>query len=251
MLSSIERSPQLYARLAGGFYLAIIVLGAFGELCVRAALVVPGDPMATANAIAASPMLWRLGIAGDLLMHVLDIPVIVILYVLLRPMNRDLAIFATAINIVQTSVLALNKLNLIVPTLLISGVDVASAPMVFVGFSAEQLRSLSFLAIKLHSYGFGVGLIFFGVACLARSVLIYCSDFFPKFLGVLMFIAGVAYLINSFSLLLAPSIATLLFPVILLPPLVGESLLALWLIVRGVKLRAWERTCETSSKLLR
>ncbi len=126
MLSSIERSPHFYARLAGVMYLAIIVLGAFGELGVRSALVVPGDPVATANAIASSPLMWRLGITADLTMHVLDIPVIVILYVLLRSINRDLAIFATVINIVQTSVLALNKLNLIVPILLVSGIDVAS-----------------------------------------------------------------------------------------------------------------------------
>jgi Domain of unknown function (DUF4386) len=241
MLSSIERSPQFYARLAGLFYLAIILLGAFGELGVRDALVVPGDPVATANAIAASPVLWRVGIASDLLMHVFDVPVIAILYVLLRPVNRDLAIFATVINIVQTAVLALNKLNLIVPILLISGVDVVNAPKVFVGFTTEQLHALSFLAIQLHSYGFGVGLIFFGVACLARGVLIYRSDFFPKFLGVLLFIAGIAYLINSFALLLAPSIASMLFPAILLPPLVGESLLALWMIVKGVNVTRWAR----------
>jgi Domain of unknown function (DUF4386) len=239
VLSSIERSPEFYARLAGVFYLAIIVLGAFGELGVRQALLVSGDPMATANAIAGSPLLWRLGIAGDLLMHVFDIPVIVVLYVLLRPVNRDLAIFATVINIVQTSVLALNKLNLIVPILLISGVDVANAPKVFVGFTAEQLQSLSFLAINLHSYGFGIGLIFFGVACLARGVLIYRSGFWPKFLGVLLFIAGIAYLVNSFALIVAPNFAALLFPAILLPPFVGETLLALWMIAKGVNLPQW------------
>jgi Domain of unknown function (DUF4386) len=215
------------------------VLGAFGELGVRKALLVPGDPMATANAIASSPLLWRLGVAGDLLMHVFDIPVIVILYVLLRPVNRDLAIFATLINVVQTAVLALNKLNLIVPILLVSGVDAANAPKVFVGFTTEQLNSLSFAAIQLHSYGFGIGLIFFGVACLARGVLIYRAGFFPKSLGVLIFVAGIAYLVNSFALIVAPNVAALLFPAILLPPLVGEGAFAVWLIARGVRLQAW------------
>jgi hypothetical protein len=251
MLSSIERSPQFYARLAGVFYLAIIVLGAFGELGVRQALLVAGDPTATANAIAGSPRLWRLGIAGDLVMHVFDIPVIVILYVLLRPVNRDLAIFATVINVVQTAVLALNKLNLMVPILLVSGADVANAPKVFVGFTVEQLNSLSFTAIQLHSYGFGIGLIFFGVACLARGVLIYHSGFFPKFLGVLIFVAGIAYLVNSFALIVAPNVAALLFPAILLPPLVGESLLTFWMITKGVKLREWEQIRDTSAKLSR
>jgi hypothetical protein len=66
-LSAIERSPQRYARLAGVMYLAIILLGMFGELYVRARYIVPGDASATAQAIAASPQLWRMGIVGDLL----------------------------------------------------------------------------------------------------------------------------------------------------------------------------------------
>ena len=79
MLSSIEQSPQRYARTGGVVYLAIIVLGIFGEAFVRGTLVVSGDATATANAIAASESLWRVGIAGDLLMHVLDLPMILLL----------------------------------------------------------------------------------------------------------------------------------------------------------------------------
>jgi Domain of unknown function (DUF4386) len=247
MLSAIERSPQFYARLAGAFYLAIIVFGAFGELAVRGSLIVPGDPAATASAIAGSPQLWRWGIVGDLTMHVFDLPVIVILYVLLRRMNRDLAIFATIVNVVQTAVLALNKLILVVPILLISGVDVADAPKVFAGFSNTQLQSLSFMAIQLHSYGFGIGLIFFGVACLARGVLIYRSGFFPKFLGAMVAAAGVAYLINSVALLAAPKLASVLFPAILLPPLFGETAFALWLIVKGVDPSGWASRADGST----
>ncbi len=81
-------------------YLAIIVLGSFGEMFVRATLVISGDATATANAIAASPQLWRAGIVGDLLMHVLDVPVMVILYLLLKPVSKSLALSATLINLV-------------------------------------------------------------------------------------------------------------------------------------------------------
>ena len=69
MISSIEQSPQRWARLAGIMYLAIILLGMFGEMFVRGTLVVSGDPAATAHAIWSSPLLWRAGIAGDLLMR--------------------------------------------------------------------------------------------------------------------------------------------------------------------------------------
>jgi hypothetical protein len=232
---TVERAPQRYARFGGVLYLAIILLGLFGELGVRGALVVSGDATATAQAIASAPFLWVAGIAGDLLMHVLDVPVIVILYLLLRPVSRSLALLATFINLVQTAVLAANKLNLLVPIFLLGDAGYLRA------FSPEQLQALSYLAIKAHGHGFGIGLIFFGFACLVRGWLIVRSGYLPRFLGVLLLLAGLSYLINSFALLLAPALADAMFPIILLPAFVGELSLCLWLIVKGVNLERWQQ----------
>ncbi len=113
-------------------------------------------------------------------------------------------------------------------------------------FSAEQLHVLSYLAIKAHGYGFAIGLIFFGVACLIRAYLIYKSGYFPKMLGVLMWGAGLRYLINSVALLLAPLFAVQIFPAILAPALVGELSLSLWLIAKGVKIEKWKQRVESS-----
>jgi hypothetical protein len=233
MIASIERSPQRYARIAGILYLAIIVLGMFGELYVRGTLVVAGDAAATSAAISASPLLWRAGIAGDLLMHVFDVPVIVVLYYLLRPVSRSLALFATLINLVQTAVLVANKMTLLIPLFLLE------SPRYLAAFSPEQVHALSYLAIYAHGYGFGIGLIFFGVGCLIRGYLIFKTGYLPKILGVLMAIAGVSYLVNSFALLLAPPLASAMFPAILIPAFVAELSLALWLIFKGVNLPRW------------
>lgn len=235
MISSFDRSPQRFVRMAGIFYLAIIALGLFGEVFVRGALVVSGDAAATAQRIVESPRLWRMGIAGDLLMHVFDLPVIVVLYLLLRPVSKPLALFTAFINVVQTAVLALNKLNLVLPILLLSGGGTLKT------FAPEQLQSLAYLAINVHSFGFGIGLIFFGVACLVRGYLIFKSGFLPNTLGVLLALAGVSYLINSFALILAPALASALFPYVLIPAFVGELALALWMIFKGLDLTAWAR----------
>jgi hypothetical protein len=237
MFSSIEKSPQRYARIGGVVYLAIIVLGIFGEAIVRGTLVVSGDATATANAIAASESLWRLGIAGDLLMQVLDLPMILLLYVLLRPVCEALALLATFFNLIQTAVLVANKLNLLAPILLLENVGGLDA----FSFSAEQLHALSYLAIKAHGYGFGVGLIFFGFACLCRGYLIFKSGYLPRILGVLMALAGLSYLVNSLALLLAPALASALFPAVLVPAFVGELSFALWLTFRGVNMQQWPR----------
>lgn len=215
-------STLISPRLAGLMYLAIIGLGLFGEVFVRGSLVVAGDAGATAARIQASELLWRAGIAGDLLMHILDVPLIVFFYLLLRPVDRPLALLASAFNLVQTAVLATNKLTLVGALSLVA----ASARMPV----PADAHALALVAIDLHSDGFGIGLIFFGMACVVRGVLMVRSGYVPRALGLLLMLAGACYLLNSFALLLFPPLAAALFPAVLFPAFVAELALSLWLV---------------------
>jgi hypothetical protein len=167
-------------------------------------------------------------------MHVCDIPLMLIFYVLLKPVNKNLALLALLFNLIQTAVLVANKLNLLTALFLLGDADYLKA------FEPSQLHALSYLLIKLHDYGFGVGLIFFGFVCLLEGYLIFRSTYLPRTLGVLMQIAGVCYLTNSFAMLLAPKLANMLFPTIMMPCLVAELSLCLWLMVKGVDVTKWE-----------
>jgi len=227
-------SPQRYARIGGALYLIIIVAGLFGEMFVRGKLVVSGDATATAHQIIASPSLWRLGIAGDLIMHVCDVPLMVIFYVLLRPVHRNLALLAMLFNLVQTAVLVAYQLNLLVALFLVGNAAYLKA------FEPNQLHALMYVFIKAAGHGFSVGLIFFGFACLVMGHLIRRSGYLPAVLGILMQIAGLCYLINSFALLLAPKFANTIFPAILVPSFIGELSLCLWLLIKGVNVQKWE-----------
>ena len=231
--TSPEFSPMKYARIGGVIYLIIIVAGIFGEVFVRNKLVVLGDAVFTATNIVASPLLWRMGIGVDLIMQVCDIPLMLIFYVLFKPVNKNLALMNLLFNMIQTAVLVVNKLNLLIPLFLLGDADYLKA------VDPHQLQSLSYMFIKLHGYGFGVGLIFFGLVCLVEGRLIFRSGFLPKTLGLLMQLAGVCYLTNSFAMLIAPSLANALFPFVLIPPLVAEMGLALWLVVKGVDVGRW------------
>lgn len=228
-----EPSPQTYARVAGILYLVIIVAGALGELFVRGTLVVSGDAAATAHRIIASESLWRFGIVGDLVMHVCDVFVMWALYMLLRPVNRNLALLNLLLNLIQTSVLVANKSLLLVPLFLLGDAPYLKS------LDPAQLQAWSYVAIRLHENGFAIGLIFFGCVCLVEGYLIRTSRYLPSLIGMLMQVAGICYLINSLALLLAPSIAARLFPAILMPCLVAELSLALWLTLKGVKMDAW------------
>ena len=140
---------------------------------------------------------------------------------------------AVLFNLIQTGVLVANKLNLVVPLFLLADTTYLQA------FTPAQLQALSYVAIRTHAYGFAFGLIFFGFECVIVGYLIIHSRYLPKTLGVLMQVAGVCYVINSFAVILYPPIGSKLFPFILLPPFVAELSLALWLLVKGVDLARW------------
>jgi hypothetical protein len=229
-------SPQRYARIAGAFYLVIFIAGLFGEMFVRAKIVVSGDAAATAHNLLASTTLWRMGIAGDVIMHLCDIPVMLCLYVLLRVVNRRLALLSVLFNLVQTAVLVGIKLFLLLPLFILGGAAYMNA------FTPDQQIALAYLSIKLHGYGFGLGLFFFAGTCLTEGYLIWRSGFLPRVLGVGMGIAGACYLINSFALILAPALQDRLFPAIMLPVMLAELSLALWLLIRGVNAAKWRKT---------
>jgi len=232
---NVKTSPQLYARIGGVLYLIIIVLGIFGEAFVRDRLIVSGDAAATAANLRSMESLWRLGIATELFLLICAIALALIFFVLLRPVSRDLALLAVFFNLISVAVEAVAALDLVAALFPLGNAGYLKA------FPPEQLYAMASLAIKSHSYGFGVALIFFGCVCLVLGYLIFRSGYLPKALGVLMQIAGLSYLTNSFALLLAPNFANRIFPAILVPAFVGEASLCLWLIVKGVNVEKWNR----------
>ena len=236
-------SPQVYARVAGIAYLVIIVTGAFGEIFIRNKMMVSGDAAATMKNILADPLRWRIGIAGDLLMHICDVLVMASFYVLMKPVNRNLVLFGIIFTIIQTSALVANKMTMVMPLLLPENGEMMKA------FTQQQLEAWSYLSIGAHSYGFAIGLIYFGCECLISGYLIAISGFFPAILGRGLQLAGVCYLVNSFTLILAPLMADIIFPLILVPPFFAESAVCLWLIIKGVDVPRWQERAGTAGVL--
>ena len=225
-----EISPQAWARTGGALYLIVIAAGMAGELLIRDRLVVPADANATIANIRAFEFLWRLGIAANLFHLACSVALAVVFYVLLRPVHRDLALLAVLFNIVAIAIEAVSKLFLL-PSLFVLG-----KASYLQSFAPEQLNAIAYLSNRSHTYGFNVSLIFFGCECLVIGYLVFKSRYLPRTLGVLMQVAGVAYLANSFALLLAPALANI---VLLIPAAIAELSLALWLLVKGDDLRTW------------
>ena len=232
---TVETSPQRYARIGGVLYLVIIAVGLFGEAFVRDRLIVPGDARATAVNIRAMESLWRFHIAAELFLLVCAVALLLVLFVLLRPVSRELALLAVFFNLVSIGLEAAITMRLVETLFPLGNAAYLKA------FEPEQLYVMASLSLKSHSYGFGVSLIFFGCFCLIVGYLIFKSGYLPKTIGVLMQIAGVCYLTNSFALVLAPAVANRLFPTILVPAFIGEASLCIWLLVKGVNVEKWGR----------
>ena len=222
-------SPKVLARIGGILYLIIIVLGIVQETVVRERIVVEGDPAASAGNLTSMVPLWRLGIGSEFLLLVCATGLVLILFILLRPVSRDVALLAVFFNLISIAIEGMTALYLVA-----SLVTMGNG-----GFPPEQLQAMASSSIEMHSYGFGVALIFFGCECLILGYLIIRSGYLPKAVGALMQIAGLCYLTNSFSMILAPDFAKGLLPAILIPAFVGEASLCLWLLFKGVNVERW------------
>jgi hypothetical protein len=209
------------ARLAGALYLVVGVCGGFSQLVVRASVRVPGDPIATADNIRASAGLFRLGFVTDLV----DITAFVLLgfalYVLLAPVNRPIAATFVVFVAIASAIMGANLINHVAALL------VATNPT----YSAD----LALLFLDLHTQGYLIAQIFFGLWLLPLGYLVYRSGWFPRALGVVLIVGGCAYLADLVAVYTSPSFESSL--TVYLGTIAGLSEISflVWLLVMGAR----------------
>ena len=228
---NFELTTQSYkqiGRFTGLLYLVIIFCGLFSEMFVRAQLIVPGDAGATTSNIASQLMLFRVGFVSDLIMVMADVAVALTFYVLLKPVNNALALLAALFRLVQSSILGINLLNHFWAIILISDSQYESL------LGQKNLIAQVMLQVTTHSYGYLIALVFFALSCIVLGYLFFKSPHFPKLLGVLLPMAGLGYLIDSFTNFLFPEYAHITEIMVMVSALVAEVGLCLWLLIKGV-----------------
>lgn len=231
---TIEARPKAYARAAGALYLLIILLGGFSEGYVMNTLVVSGDAAATARNIMAASGLWRLSVAGDLIVPLIAVPQLWIIYHLLKPAGRSLALLFVFLEIVSLSVESVSKLFLLMILPMLENVAYGHV------FQSQQLFALTSMMLGAHNTCFNIALLFFGPDCFVTGYLIYRSGYFPKIIGALLALAGLAYTIGTLAFFLAPTFGDLISLPVQLVALIGEASFCLWLLARGVNVAKWK-----------
>jgi Domain of unknown function (DUF4386) len=233
-----QASPHLKARIAGAFQLLEGITATFGQVIVLGRLVVSGNAAATAANILGHERLFWLGFASSLIGVACHIVWALLMYVLLRPVNRSLSLLAAFFILVGCAIQALTSLLYLAPLLILQGGRSLSA------FTAEQLQALALMFLKLNAYAFNIDLVFFGLWCVLTGYLIFRSTFLPRILGVLLAISGLGFV----TYLYPPLAYHLFFPYIAVASALGEIPLELWLIVMGVNAQRWKEQASAAGE---
>lgn len=234
-----EASPRSLARMAGVSQLLEALTATFGQVFVLGRFVVSGNAAATAANILGHEGLFRLGFASSLIGVIFHIAWALLLYDLLKPVNRRLSLFAVFVILVGCAIQALASLFYLAPLLVLGGGNSLSA------FTADQLQALAYMFVRLNGYAFNTYLVFFGLWCVLIGFLIFRSTFLPRVLGVLLAISGLGWMIY-----LVPPLAIRLFiPYIAGASALGEIPLELWLIVMAVNAERWKEQASATVQL--
>jgi hypothetical protein len=216
------------ARIAGFLYLIYIVTTIIADVGLRDKLIVFGDAAATANNIMASEWLFRLSFVGDLVSAVFFLLAAWALYVLLKPVNRSVALLFLSLNLGGVAVYSINLLNQFAALLLLSGADYLKV------LQAVQLQALAMFFLNLYHNGYWISQIFFGAWLFPLGYLVFRSGFLPRILGIVMMVHCVGWLLTFLQFFLFPGYEVITY---LTYPLgfISEFGLTLWLLIMGAK----------------
>jgi len=237
-IDNAEKSPLIYARVAGLAYLITIMLGIFSANFVYSKLVVPGNVSETVNNILENESLFRVGLASEILMFVLVVLLAMSLYVILKTVDKNLALLALLWRAGEAIIGAgVTVISGSIPLLLLNGESM---------LEAKELHALVGMFLEVRNAGLDIVLIFIGMGGTIFFYLFYKSNYIPRILSAWGMLTYLSMLILSFaSVLFYIPAATKL--AIYAPGGLFEILIGFWLLFKGVNIEQWEKHAKESN----
>ena len=211
----------------------MVILSPFSMIYVPTTLIVPDNAATTAANIMTSQGLFRLGMASDLLVVLIEVALTALLYVLIKPVNKTLALVATFARLAMTILQAINLFNLFLVLLLLNGSNYIGA------FTPTQINALVMLFLNTHESVVIIWGLLFSLHLLIFGYLTYQSGYLPKIIGILLIIVGLNYLISNFGTILLPQYKALFTSLAAISFI--EVAFPLWLVIKGVNLAQWKK----------
>jgi hypothetical protein len=231
-----DTAQQRAARVVGFCYLFAMALAVFGESYVRGKLIVAGDAAGTARNIMAHELLFRLGIASELLTFVSDTILIAALYVILRVVNPHLALLAVFFRLIETANAVVMTLSSLDVLRLLSGADYLH------GFEAARLQALARLSLSAHGAAYNVTFLFLGLGSTVFAWLWLESGYIPKALAILGIVGSFLLAAGAFTYVIVPTFVEKLGMSYMMPLGLFEVTMGFLLLIRGLGVRGIPRS---------
>jgi hypothetical protein len=234
MTSEIAGKSNLFYTKVAGAGLVIVVLATLViNIFVFGSLFIPRDIAATVNNITANDLLFRFGIAGFAIVLILEAVVTWALYILLRQVDKSLALLAAWLRLIYLATSAASIFNLL------SILQLTQQEIYLEVLETNLLQAqVIFLIDAFYHSGF-IGSVFLGFHLFLLGYLVFKTAFMSKIIGILVMLAGVGYLFDNFALLLVAEYIEYETILVLVPSLlgiIGELVLAIWLLAKGKKI---------------
>lgn len=243
MTRELVRKPdvQRHARAIGVLYVMLFALGPLVFLGGKGAVLVVDDVSATASNVRALGEGYRHGMGIEVLIALIEVVLSGLLYMIFRPVQRAIALAAVLARFGEA---VLQGANLMTSALVLSVIGREAE----LASTRPVVRDTMVYALQ-HANGVMVLVwgLFFGLHVVLLAWLVYASEFLPRWLGGLLFLAGAGYFLQGFGVLLFPSVASTLDILVVVLAVPGELAFTLWMLFKGVDVRIWRGKANLAS----
>jgi hypothetical protein len=222
-------SPKRTARIAGVLYLFVGIFGGFAEGFVDPKMYVTGDAAATAANVVAHSEFVRMGVVSHLLDGTFFVFLAMTLYNLLQHVNKSVARAMLILVALATGIICLNAV------FQFEGLRVAIDSSYATAFGIAGSNALVLLLLDMQHYGTLIAQVFFGLWLIPLGYLVYKSGLFHKWLGIVLIVGGVCYLVDLLTAFLVPDFGQKIHAFIIIPSAIAEISMVLYLLIVGVK----------------
>ena len=243
MKNSIADIPlRKAARVAGFLYLLIIITSLLSMIFVESNLIMPGNDAATFNNIMANELLFRIGVAYDLIMFASVVILSLALYVILKTVNKNLALLALFWRLAEAIIGGVTVLFSFIVLQLLNGEGYSAV------FETEQLQALVGLFLNVRTAGLTIVIVFLCLGTTVFCYLFFKSRYVPRILAAWGIFSFLLMLIYSFVNILLPNSPAMIQTVCWTPAILFEVIIGLWLLFKGVNVQQRDARTSESAK---
>ena len=228
----VDTSQRKAARVAGFMFLFSFIVPTLNWIFVLSKLIVAENIIATANNIMANELLFRIGITIELIMSVGLIVLALSLYTILKPVNKNLALLALLLKLVEATIVVAIVLVSFIALQILNGEAYLTA------FTPEQLQVPVGLILNAHTTLYSIPMVFLGLDMMVFSYLFFKSKYIPKILAGFGILSFALIFIHALMYIIAPKYAAMLISQIIFyaPSGLFEIIIGIWLLSKGIKI---------------